>query len=270
MITDAPKPKALKGQSKTKQAQNARKAKRERFAQSRRAEVTYSRQLKRIAVQVGHIVDALAPAGVVRSSAQIANALQRYAQLIQPWAVAVSENMIAEVSKRDEIAWANAGKEMGRLLSKEIKRAPTGLAMQKMLTEQVVLITSLPLEAAKRVHKLTVESISQTGARATEIAAEIQKTGHVTKSRAMLIARTEVARTATSLTAARAAYVGSEGYIWRTVGDSDVRPLHKELEGVYVKWGEPPIAGEKGERAHAGAIYNCRCYPEPVIPDVIQ
>jgi hypothetical protein len=28
------------------------------------------------------------------------------------------------------------------------------------------------------------------------------------------------------------------------------------------------VAGEQGEHAHAGMIYNCRCYPEPVIPEI--
>nr|WP_246374794.1 phage minor head protein [Pseudochelatococcus contaminans] len=132
------------------------------------------------------------------------------------------------------------------------------------MAEQVRLITSLPSEAAQRVHDLTIEGITQ-GTRASEIAKKIMEAGDVTASRANMIARTEVSRTATLLTQARAEYVGSDGYIWRTSGDSDVRPSHKAMNGKFVRWSElPELDGMVG---HAGALPNCRCYPEPVIPD---
>jgi uncharacterized protein with gpF-like domain len=104
-------------------------------------------------------------------------------------------------------------------------------------------------------------------------------------SHARLIARTETARTASVLTEVRAKSVGSEGYIWRTSLDADVRPKigtpnfaklntlamgsHRKLEGTFHRWDDPPIASENGERAHPGQIYNCRCWPEPVLPDRI-
>jgi uncharacterized protein with gpF-like domain len=68
------------------------------------------------------------------------------------------------------------------------------------------------------------------------------------------------------LTQARAEHIGSEGYIWRTSNDSDVRHSHKEMNGRYVRWDTPPRLSD-GTVTHAGQIYNCRCYPEPVIPD---
>lgn len=42
------------------------------------------------------------------------------------------------------------------------------------------------------------------------------------------------------------------------------------MEGVLVNWNEPPspeaLAGEKSVgNYHAGNIWNCRCYPEPLI-----
>ena len=106
-----------------------------------------------------------------------------------------------------------------------------------------------------------------TGTRAKETVAEILKTGEVTRSRAMLIARTETGRASTAMTEARAQYLGSEGYIWRTAKDGDVRKEHKKLEGKFFRWSEPPVSGSSGERSHPGAIYNCRCYPEVVIPE---
>lgn len=175
--------------------------------------------------------------------------------------------MLREVNRRDEAAWAEYTRELSRALRTEIRTAPTGAAMQALLAEQVTLIKSIPLDAAQRVHRLTLEGI-ENSTRASVISKEIQRSGAVAESRADLIARTEVARTASTLTEARALHVGSEGYIWRTSDDSDVREDHRELEGKFIRWDSPPIADKRtGRRAHAGCIYGCRCYPEPVIPE---
>ena len=92
--------------------------------------------------------------------------------------------------------------------------------------------------------------------------------GGTTKARANTIARTEVSRASTMFTQARAEAIGSDGYIWRSSEDSDVRDEHKELNGKFFKWNEPPVADKRtGIRAHAGCIWNCRCYAEPVIPE---
>lgn len=80
-----------------------------------------------------------------------------------------------------------------------------------------------------------------------------------------VIARTEVARTSSVLTQARAEHAGSTGYIWRTARDGDVRPSHKAMNGRFVRWGEPPTLDNL--RGHAGCLPNCRCYADPVIPD---
>jgi len=193
--------------------------------------------------------------------------LQRYAEALTPWAERAAAEMLSEVNRRDEQAWMLQAKDLSRALRLEIRTAPTGAAMQALMAEQVGLIKSIPLDAAQRVHKLTIEAIEDSN-RASEISKAIQASGDVAKSRADLIARTEVARTASTLTEARALHVGSPGYFWRTAGDGDVREDHRELEGKFIRWDDPPIADKRtGRRAHAGCIYGCRCYPEPVIPE---
>jgi len=246
----------------------ARKAARERFVKARRAEKQYGQRLRQVAKQVGDLIKGFAPQGVVTNPAGLDEALRRYAQALEPWARAVGARMVADVARRDQAAWAEASAELTRNLAREVATAPMGAAMAADLERQVTLITSLPLEAAQRVHELTTEALVATSARASEIRDMILASGHVTKSRAMLIARTEVARTATVLTRARAKHIGSPGYIWRTSADPDVRKDHQELEGQFVAWDDPPIADQRtGARAHAGSIYNCRCYAEPVLPD---
>jgi SPP1 gp7 family putative phage head morphogenesis protein len=175
--------------------------------------------------------------------------------------------MIAEVNARDKRAWAAASRKIGEGLRREIDATPVGEVIRARLAEQVDLITSLPREAAERVHLLALERISN-GERAASLADEIMRTGEVTRSRANLIARTETSRTATELTRARALSVGSTHYVWKTVGDSDVRPDHKKLNGRVFAWDDPPIADARsGARAHPGSIYNCRCWASPIIDD---
>src|SRR6185437_1440759 len=160
-------------------------------------------------------------------------------------------------------AWKTATEELGRGIREEIKSVPIGLRFRELMQQQVTLITSMPAVAAERVHGLVIKNAEQSG-RASEIAREIARSGAVAAARATLIARTEVSRTASVLTQARAEFVGSDGYVWRTAHDQDVRPSHRKMEGKFVRWDSPPTLD--GLTGHAGALPNCRCYAEPIIP----
>ncbi len=237
---------------------------RERFLAGRNAETQYAVQLRKLSTHIGDIVRGMAPDGMVADVAALTAMLNSYADLLHPWANSVASRMIADVSRRDAAAWEKHGKLIGQSLRREIESAPTGMAMRASLAEQVQYITSIPREAAERVYKLTLEGIPK-GTRAAEIAAEIMRSGEVSKSSAMRLARTGVSSTATALTKARAQYIGSEGYFWRTSRDADVRKSHKEMEGKFVRWDSPPTLD--GFTAHCGEFANCRCFPEPQIPD---
>lgn len=175
--------------------------------------------------------------------------------------------MLADVERVDRLQWSMLSREMSAGLQREIASAPTGEILRQRLAEQVGLIKSIPLDAARRVHELTLRGL-ETASRGDEIRQAILASGDVSKSRAILIARTEVARTASLLTQARAEHIGATQYIWRTSGDSAVRSDHKALNGKVFSWASPPVADQRsGARAHPGCIYNCRCYPEPIIPE---
>jgi SPP1 gp7 family putative phage head morphogenesis protein len=239
-----------------------RRAARERFATAQRVEAEYMRSLRQLTRQVDHMVRGMAG----RDNAALERMLRQYSEIVEPWAKTVAEKMVADIARRDATAWSALGRSIGRSLKKELQTAPVGHALQGFLGEQVRLITSLPLEAAERVHKLTTEGLVS-GRRAEEITRDILETGGVTESRARLIARTEIARTASGLTMARAQHVGSTHYIWRTVGDSDTRKSHKAMNGVVVPWASPPVLSD-GTTTHAGMIYYCRCYPEPILTEL--
>jgi SPP1 gp7 family putative phage head morphogenesis protein len=237
------------------------------FARARRAEQKYSRQLRKVATQVGNIINSFPP-GDPAALPPLTRALAHYAEAIRPWATAVASDMVAQVARYDELAWRAHTQGMARAVRQEIAQAPTGAVVRRLLAEQVALITSLPIDAGNRVHKLTTEALVDSS-RASEIAKDILRSGEVTRSRATLIARTEVGRTSTAMTQARAEHMGSDGYIWRTAGDADVRKSHKQMEGKFVRWDTMPRLSD-GTVTHAGAIWNCRCFAEPVIPAIFD
>jgi SPP1 gp7 family putative phage head morphogenesis protein len=253
----------------TWRSQRAREARKEKrvFYTAQRAELEYSRKLRSIAHQIGVLCRFYDP-GNPSTSSWVVGALRRYAEALWPWAVAVSERMLIDVQRRDEKAWAKYSINMGRALAQEVRSAPTGELMRQLLNEQASLITSLPIDAAHRVHEWTMRGL-EGSERPEKVAEEIYQTGLVTRSRATLIGRTEVARTASKLVEARARWVGSTHYQWVTAGDADVRSGHRKLNGKIVSWDDPPIAGNNGMRYHAGQGPNCRCIPMPLVPEDI-
>jgi SPP1 gp7 family putative phage head morphogenesis protein len=263
-----PRPDSAPGQPRHSARDDAatprqRRKQKERMLQSpRRAELWYSVQLRKIARIVGGI------AGTIHEPVALQAALRAYSVTLRPWATAVAARMLADVNRRDATMWQRLSRDMGAAIQVEVETAPTGARLRELMVENVGLITSLPTEAAQKVHEAAIKGLE--GGSRDDVLDVIRELGQVTESRAKLIARTETGRAATSLTQARAEVIGSDGYIWRSAEDADVRKLHRKLNGKFFRWDEPPVSGERGERSHPGAIYNCRCYPEPVIPPELE
>jgi SPP1 gp7 family putative phage head morphogenesis protein len=234
------------------------------FERVRRAERDYARKLRQLARQIGQYVDAFVDGDRIDVEG-ISRVLNRAAEVVAPWARSVAARMIGEVERRDSQAWTSYARTMG-LEVRKLVEGPVGHELRGYLDEQVDLITSLPRDAAQRVHDITVGNLYQ-GARASEIAKQVRLTGDVTQSRVMLIARTEVARTASATMMIRAKRIGSTQYIWRTSKDVNVRPSHKRMEGKVCDWDKPPVVDPGTPPYHAGTTYNCRCVAEPIIPD---
>lgn len=230
---------------------------------TQRIEQRYALQLRKVAEQVGSIISPFTP-GDMSAVPAIEQLLKAYSDMLKGWATQTASNMLMDVALRDEQAWQTMAKELSAGLRQEIRKAPTGRVMQQLLAEQVTLIQSIPIEAAQRVHRLTLEGLEDS-TRFTEIAKEIRRTEEVTTSRSILIARTETSRTAATLTQARAEHIGSEGYFFETSHDGTVRPSHKAMQGKFFKWSEPPTLD--GMTGHAGCFPNCRCWARVAIPD---
>lgn len=190
--------------------------------------------------------------------------LERYADLIEPWAEAVSRRLISTLEVADDVVWRERSYQISAGL-RDLMAGSQGMVTRSIIQEQVKLFKSLPLEAADRVYDIHNQAIEAvvTGRRSSELKKEIMRTGEVTESRARTIARTEVGRASTAITQARATRIGSRGYIWRTSGDSDVRHSHAQMNGQYVDWAKPPTLD--GMTGHAGQFPNCRCYCESIV-----
>lgn len=238
------------------------------FEKSRTVEQRYARTLSKIARHVGDLVTGFPdPVEDADAEADILEALAQYSRMLRPWSQSVAARIVLEADKQDVAAWRQHARQMGKALRAEIYHAPTGQIVRESIARQVGLITSLPTEAGERVHKIALKA-RLSGTRANEAAKEIQATGSVTRSRAVLIARTEIARTGAELTEARSVSVGGLTYYWRTLRDADVRHDHRILEGKIFAFANPPVADQRtGARANPGCIYRCRCYASPILPD---
>jgi SPP1 gp7 family putative phage head morphogenesis protein len=72
--------------------------------------------------------------------------------------------------------------------------------------------------------------------------------------RAALLARDATGNLVAEVTQTRAQQLGADRYIWRSMEDARVRPLHAELDGTTRSWSEPhPTEG------HPGDAFGCRC-----------
>ncbi|WP_151964798.1 phage head morphogenesis protein [Acinetobacter soli] len=229
-------------------------------------EIRYSQQLRKIAGYIDTIVKGF-DVNNPQTYPLIVAALNEYSNTLEHWAKNAAGRIITDVSLRDEKTWLIYAQDLSRGVKDQIRNTDVGAVYQQLLNEQVRLIKSLPLDAAQRIQDLSTRALIE-GSRASEISSMIMASGHVAKSRANTIARTEISRAQSIFTQARAENLGSEGYIWRTSEDEDVRKRHNELNGKFIYWDEQPIVDVKsGRRAHAGCDINCRCYPEPVIPE---
>ena len=206
----------------------------------------------------------MAPDGNPASAPSLSAALRNYAQALRPWSEAVAATMVADVARRDRAMWRKNSADLARGIRHEMEQAPTGVLLRNLQQQQVELIQSIPLKAAERVHHLAQEA-TLNSSRAKEVAQEILRTEDVSVSRATLIARTEINRASSNLLQARAQFAGSDGYIWRTSEDFDVRESHAKMDGKYVRWSAPPTLDNM--TGHAGTLPNCRCFAEPVFPD---
>lgn len=245
-----------------------------KFKPSTAAEKAFYRQLRKVAEASAHIIEQHADGVNLVNEKQMMRELQAYSEKLEPWAVRQAAKLLQTVQRSNKSAYTKKSKAIGTALNFGVAEQNVKNVALALLNEQVGLIKSIPLEAGLRAQKIAFEAVTA-GTRAevnSDTVKELQKemgmSAEVATSRAMLIARTETARSNAAFNQARATAVGSRQYRWHNSGDEAVRHSHKfykgkRLQGMIFSWDSPPTLDD-GMTGHPGTFPNCRCFAEPI------
>ena len=235
---------------------------------------------RRYGVAIAKLIEGLkAELAHVDSPFLLAAAIRRYARspTFRKAAEIVARSMATHVFSDGHRTWREAAKTgaKGRMIYKalmsELGQQAVGDLYKDIIRRNADLIVTAPDYIARELTDLVSREALE-GLRPEEILEDVwHKWPSYTKKHAMLIARTESSKASTALTQVRCDVAGIDWYVWRTEEDVRVRDSHKVMDRVLVNWNDPPspemLAGEKYlyGNYHAGNIFNCRCYPEPLI-----
>ncbi len=242
------------------------------MARPSRAEMKFFRALVQVAKQSGTIVNRHKKGVKLDRPAVMEQDLLKYAQKIEKWAKKQATELVTAVNRSNRRDFTSRSKMIARRLKTQVEETEIGDRAAQLIQEQTHLIQSIPVEMGFKVQEKAYEAF-MVGNRANPDPQVIQsledQMGMTTEqaiNRARLIARTETARASTAITQARAESLGSTNYIWRTAQDGAVRESHREMNGRVCSWDRPPTLSD-GTSGPPGSFPNCRCIPEPILPD---
>lgn len=233
-----------------------------KFQVDKRASREYQRAIGSISVGIGSIVKRNTKADGSVNTGALSSDLRRYSNTLDGWAKRIIDKMIAAALSKSAESFKASGVIIKKGIAANLKIPFVAKVIKEKRKQSLALIKSIPTQAAERAKGYAEKAVSQ-GLRASYVAEQIAKTEQVTKSRAGVIARTEIAKTQSAIVEAQALNVGATHYIWRTAQDGAVRDSHREMEGKKIPFNKAPTLSD-GTTTHAGEIYECRCYKEPI------
>ncbi len=140
------------------------------------------------------------------------------------------------------------------------------------------LIKSIPVEMLDDV-ALVINYGFSNGSSIRSIQEQLQIKFKISKNRAALIARDQIAKLASDVLRHESLEIGAENYIWATSHDDRVRASHRVLDGKICSWNDPNIyknsvsdtkwlnrASIGGVLKHVGQDFQCRCSARIIIP----
>lgn len=156
--------------------------------------------------------------------------------------------------------------DLAEVLGISIRDEPAGIAamLEQWRTENARLIKSIAEDLLGEVQEIVTETVTA-GTRVEALAKRIERRFEVSRSRAKLIARDQVAKANSQLTKLRHEAAGIERYRWSSSQDERVRPTHRRLNRTVHAWNDPPLVD--GRRVHPGEDYQCRCVAIPILED---
>ena len=146
-----------------------------------------------------------------------------------------------------------------------------GQAIERWISDNILKIKSLPTESLGEMRKIILDSYLK-GRSVRDSQKEIQEEYNVSKRKAQLLARDQVASLNAQITKMQQQDAGCTHYRWSSSKDSRVRDCHRELDGKVFSWDDPPEMWYEtksgrvytGRRCHPGEDYCCRCVAIPV------
>ena len=186
--------------------------------------------------------------------------------ILSTWAVAM-------VKRINDLSKKNLSRNVKKLSTAEIEPLLTDKGLSKyfsnVVAQNVSLIKSIPEDTLPGFHK-KLSAMMAKDKHPEEIHAEIMKYFDVTRSKAMLLARDQTSKLNGALDQHRQTQMGVEKYIWRTMGDERVRDSHRKANGKVFRWDDPKVRGSNGELVHPKQDYQCRCFADPILDDLIE
>lgn len=144
-------------------------------------------------------------------------------------------------------------------------------ALQLWVNDNVLKIKSIPNDTLSSMREIILDGYMN-GKTIRDISGEIQKEYDVSKHKAAMLARDQIATLNANLAKMQQEDAGCEEYVWSTSRDSRVRECHRELDGKTFRWNDPPEMWYEtkkngivftGRRCHPGEDYACRCVAIP-------
>lgn len=178
------------------------------------------------------------------------------------------------------ISFKSSTQSLGKILQSRTS-ASTDKLIQLWIRENVNLIESIPRNLLFSVERVISDSINL-GNTHTSLASNLQKQFNISRNRALLIARDQIAKLNGNLTRQRNLDLGITRYVWLSARDERVRHSHRVLEGKLCQWEDPTIYSNapngsndkfKQRTSIGGAIYHpgqdiqCRCTSISVIDE---
>lgn len=143
---------------------------------------------------------------------------------------------------------------------------------ENIIEQNVGLVKSISEYRKTTFKNAIVEAITKDSTQG-ELTQIIETQFGTTRNKARLLARDQVGKLNGALNKYRQEQLGVKRYIWRSSADSRERQSHRDLNNTTQRWNKPPVvgSGKKGKRrCHPGEDFQCRCWAEMVLDDILD
>lgn len=144
-------------------------------------------------------------------------------------------------------------------------------ALRMWVDSNVEKIKTIPTESLGSMRQIILDGYKQ-GRTIRDISKDIQEEYNVSKHRAQMFARDQVATLNAQITKMQQQDAGCKRYRWSTSHDARVRDCHRALDGKIFNWNDPPEMWYEtkksgrvytGRRCNPGEDFLCRCIAIP-------